>query len=62
MSFFLCVMGMVMIVEGIPYFVFPDRIKPWLQKIIETPDGSLRRIGLGVMAAGLLLVYFGRRV
>lgn len=62
MSFFLCVMGMVMIVEGIPYFVFPDRVKPWLQKIIETPDGSLRRIGLGVMAAGLLLVYFGRRI
>jgi uncharacterized protein YjeT (DUF2065 family) len=62
MSFFLCVIGMVMIVEGVPYFAFPDRMKPWLQKIIETPDGSLRRIGLGLMIAGLLLVYFGRRL
>jgi hypothetical protein len=53
---------MVMIVEGVPYFAFPDRMKPWLQKIIETPDGSLRRIGLGLMIAGLLLVYFGRRL
>lgn len=62
MSFFLCVIGMVMIVEGVPYFAFPDRMKPWLLKIIETPDGSLRRIGLGLMIAGLLLVYFGRRL
>jgi uncharacterized protein YjeT (DUF2065 family) len=52
---------MVMIVEGIPYFIFPERVKPWLHKIIETPDAILRRIGLGLMAAGLLLVYIGRR-
>lgn len=60
MSFFLCVMGMVMIVEGAPYFIFPERVKPWLEKIIETPDATLRRIGLGLMAVGLVLVYFGR--
>ncbi|MGD9010634.1 MAG: DUF2065 domain-containing protein [Desulfobacteraceae bacterium] len=60
MSFFLCVIGMVMIVEGTPYFVFPERIKPWLIKIIETPDATLRLIGLGVMVAGLVLVYIGR--
>lgn len=60
MSFFLCVIGMVMIVEGTPYFIFPERVKPWLHKIIETPDATLRRIGLGLMAVGLLLVYIGR--
>ena len=60
MSFFLCVIGMVMIVEGVPYFIFPERIKHWLNKIIETPDATLRRIGLGLMAAGLVLVYIGR--
>ena len=60
MRYFLCVMGMVMIIEGVPYFIFPDRMKPWLQKIIDTPDASLRRIGLGLMAAGLLLIYFVR--
>jgi hypothetical protein len=51
---------MVMIVEGTPYFIFPERIKPWLIKIIETPDATLRLIGLGVMVAGLVLVYIGR--
>jgi hypothetical protein len=60
MRYFLCVIGMVMIVEGLPYFAFPDRMKPWLQKLIETPDRSLRRLGLGLMVGGLVLVYFGR--
>ena len=30
MKFFLSVIGMVMIVEGLPYFAFPDQIKVWL--------------------------------
>ncbi len=49
-----------MIVEGAPYFIFPERVKPWLNKIIETPDATLRRIGLGLMVVGVVLVYFGR--
>jgi uncharacterized protein YjeT (DUF2065 family) len=60
MRYFLCVLGMVMIIEGLPYFAFPDKMKPWLQKILETPDGGLRRLGLGLMLVGLVLVYFGR--
>jgi len=61
MRFFLCVIGMVMIVEGVPYFAFPDKMKPWLQKLMETPDGALRRLGFGLMVLGLLLVYLGLR-
>lgn len=61
MSFFLCVIGMVMIVEGLPYFAFPEKMKPWLQKLMETPEQSLRRLGFGLMAIGLGLVYVGLR-
>ena len=60
MKFFLCVVGMVMIIEGLPYFAFPEKMKIWIQKIMETPDGSLRRFGLVLMVLGLVLVYFGR--
>jgi len=60
MKFFLCVLGMVMIVEGLPYFAAPEKMKYWIQKIAATPDGSLRRFGLVLMAIGLFLVYFGR--
>jgi len=61
MDFFLCVLGMVMIVEGIPYFVFPDKMKVWVRKVIEMPDLQLRRTGLILMGIGLFLVFMGRR-
>ena len=60
MRYFLCVIGMVMIIEGLPYFAFPEKMKPWLQKLMETPVSALRRLGLGLMVAGLVLVYLGR--
>ena len=61
MDFFLCVLGMVMIVEGIPYFAFPDKMKVWVRKVLDMPDQQLRRTGMILMGLGLLLVYMGKR-
>jgi hypothetical protein len=61
MDYFLCVMGMVMIIEGAPYFAAPERMKEWMAKIMALAPGTLRRFGLVMMVAGLLLVYLGRR-
>lgn len=60
MEYFLCVLGMVLIVEGLPYFAFPARMKKWLARIGTTPDVHLRKLGLALMAVGLWLVYMGR--
>lgn len=60
MSFFLCVIGMVMIVEGIPYFAFPRGMKEMIQVVLEQPEGVLRRFGLILMVIGLVIVYLGR--
>ena len=60
MEFFLCVIGMVMIVEGLPYFAVPGKMKVWVEKIINSPESSLRKFGLVLMILGLFLVYFGR--
>jgi len=60
MDYFLCVIGMVMIIEGLPYFAVPEKMKGWVRQILELPDGLLRRFGLVLMASGLLLVYLGR--
>ena len=57
MRYFICVMGMVMIVEGLPYFAFPDKMKLVLSKLLEMHDGDLRKIGIMLMVVGLLLVY-----
>jgi len=61
MDFFLCVLGMVMIVEGFPYFAFPEKMKIWVQKVLEMPDRTLRRFGFFLMLTGLWLVYMGRK-
>ena len=60
MEFFLCVLGMVMIIEGLPYFAFPERMKFWLQKILEMPDETLRKFGFIIMLIGLFIVYLGK--
>ena len=60
MKFFLCVMGMVLILEGLPYFAFPDKIKSFLMKLTDIPDRVLRLMGLAAVISGLALVFFGR--
>jgi uncharacterized protein len=61
MKDFLCVLGMVFIIEGIPYFLFPERLKIYLVKMAAMPDSILRFLGITAMIAGLILLYFGRR-
>ncbi len=62
MKFFLCVIGMVMIVEGLPYFAFPGRMKEVVQMVLNLSDDSLRRFGAVLMLLGLGIVYFGKRI
>ena len=59
MEYFLCVIGMVLILEGLPYFAFPDKLKAYLIKLIEIPDTNLRILGAIAVVVGLALVYFG---
>ena len=61
MKYFLCVIGMVMIVEGLPYFAFPEKMKSWMVKIIEIHENTLRIMGLLLMVTGIVLVFMGRR-
>ena len=61
MKFFLCVIGMVMVVEGFPYFAFPQKMKFVIQKVIEMPDKALQKFGFVLMLTGICLVYLGRR-
>ena len=60
MDYFLCVIGMVMIIEGVPYFLGPGKMKFWALKMQELPDKTLRTFGAVLMFSGLLLIYFGR--
>ena len=58
MKFFFCVIGMVMIVEGLPYFAFPGKMKEMVQMMISLEDTKLRKFGFVLMLAGLCIIYF----
>ena len=61
MKFFLCVMGMVLIIEGLPYFAFPSKMKEWVLMMVGIDDASLRKFGLIFMTAGLFIVYLAMK-
>ncbi len=60
MDYFLCVLGMVFVVEGLPYLTFPESLKTYLAKLIEMPDRMLRIMGLLAVGIGLFLIAIGR--
>ncbi|MDR2861643.1 MAG: DUF2065 domain-containing protein [Syntrophobacterales bacterium] len=60
MKYFLCVIGMIMIIEGLPHFVFPDKIKNYMRKLSEVPDHILRVFGFFAVSLGLFLLFLGR--
>jgi uncharacterized protein len=61
MSELLTVIGLILVLEGLPYFAFPEKFKTWIRKVVEMPEGQLRIYGLVSMLIGLLLVFVARR-
>jgi uncharacterized protein len=61
MEYFLCVLGMVMVVEGLPYFGFPDKMRQFIRFIEEQDDSTLRIMGGVLMFTGLLILFIARR-
>jgi uncharacterized protein len=61
MEFFLCVLGMVLIVEGVPYFAFPEKMKALMNMMQEQDDTILRIVGGTLLVLGLLIVFLARR-
>jgi uncharacterized protein YjeT (DUF2065 family) len=51
---------MIFIIEGLPYFIFPERLKIYLLKITTMPATTLRFLGISAMIVGLILLYLGR--
>jgi uncharacterized protein YjeT (DUF2065 family) len=53
------VLGVVLLIEGIPWFLSPPGVKNLLRQILLRPERQLRLAGFAAMLLGLLLVRFG---
>lgn len=60
MEFLLSLLGVWMIIEGIPWFLSPGGMKNALRRMLSLPDKSLRLLGAFLMFGGLLTVYLVR--
>lgn len=57
---FLTALGLAFIIEGIPYFLFAERMRSMLLSLAGSPPAVLRGMGLIGMCAGLLVVWLSR--
>ena len=62
MEYLLSVVGLVLIVEGVPYFLCPDKMKEFLARVRELPEGRLRAFGSVSIILGLVLTFIARRL
>lgn len=51
------IIGSIMVIEGLPYFLFPEKIKNYLMQIHQLDSKVLRLLGLVFIIIGLGLVY-----
>jgi uncharacterized protein len=54
------ILGMILVLEGLPYFAFPETFKAWIARMLELPESRLRIYGFISMMVGLFLVYLAR--
>ena len=53
----LLIIGAIMVLEGIPYFLMPNALKKFLQQVIQLDPRTLRFLGFVLIILGLLIVY-----
>jgi uncharacterized protein YjeT (DUF2065 family) len=60
MSDFLAAFGLVFVIEGLVFAAFPVQAKRAMASVMETPETTLRAIGIGSAVIGLVLVWLVR--
>jgi len=57
---FLAAVGLVFMIEGLVFAAFPGHAKRAVASVLETPEATLRAIGIGSAVVGLLVVWLVR--
>lgn len=60
MKYLVTLIGLLLVLEGLPYVASPEAMQRWLRQLIELPPAQLRMIGLVAMVSGFLVLLFAR--
>ncbi len=61
MKLLITLIGIVFILEGLPYLTFPEAMQRWLVQLLELKPRQLRLMGFLAVAFGLALCFFTQR-
>lgn len=62
MEYFLTLIGMIMILEGVAYALFPSGVKKMMIQILSMSDNSLQNMGKSMMLIGAVLAWVVNKV
>ena len=57
MEDFIVALGLVFVIEGLVFSAFPATAKRAMESVQQTPDGSLRIVGIVSAILGVLLIW-----
>jgi len=60
-NLFLCALGLAFVIEGLPYFIWAEKMPRILSMLAESGTGRLRKMGILAIATGLILIFIARR-
>lgn len=60
-TFFISALGLAFILEGLPYFLWAERMPKFLHLLAEQKPSFLRGIGLAALLFGLGMIFLGRQ-
>ena len=58
LDYWLAALGLMLVLEGLTPFLFPVLWRATLRRMSRLQDGQMRFIGLSMMLAGVLIVYW----
>ncbi|MGB3212621.1 MAG: DUF2065 domain-containing protein [Desulforhopalus sp.] len=61
MKLLVLLIGLILILEGLPYVAAPEAMREWLKKLSGVSPGQLRSIGLFAMVIGLFIIFIVQR-
>lgn len=53
-------LGLVLVIEGLLWALFPQMARSMLEAIDDMPENTMRFIAIGAIAIGVLIVWFVR--
>lgn len=61
MKLLITLIGLILVLEGLPYAASPQSMQRWLRQILDMEPHQLRRVGLIAMAIGFTLCYLAQK-